>query len=245
MNHLFPYLFAMPWHDILIPPVSLLEKIVRAIVVYLFLIFALKAWGKRVMAQLNPFDLVVLLILSNTVQNAIIGNDNSISGGVIGALALLVFNNFVVRRLYGHVRLEKWFEGKPDLLIEHGKLREDILKRDGVSKHEVVTAAHKQGFDSLNDIEKAVLTPGGRPLVLPPHADDRRVTADGAAGPPRPDRAAYICENAAGRRMNDVMLVTISASVNPGVVESVFHSGSPANWPQFFSRAAMFSNTSM
>jgi len=160
MNHLFPYLFAMPWHDILIPPVSVLEKIVRAIVVYLFLIFALRAWGKRVMAQLNPFDLVVLLILSNTVQNAIIGNDNSISGGVIGAVALLVFNSFVVRRLYGHARLEKWVEGKPDLLIEHGKLREDILKRDGVSKHEVVTAAHKQGFDSLNDIEKAVLTPG-------------------------------------------------------------------------------------
>ncbi len=160
----------------------LLEKIVRAIVVYLFLIFALKSWGKRVMAQLNPFDLVVLLILSNTVQNAIIGNDNSISGGVIGALALLLFNNFVVRRLYGHARLEKWLEGKPDLLIEHGKLREDILKRDGVSKHEVVTAAHKQGFDSLNDIEKAVLAPGGRPLVLPPHADDRRVATDGAAG---------------------------------------------------------------
>ncbi len=160
MNHLFPHLFAMPWHDILIPPVSVLEKIVRAIVVYLFLIFALKAWGKRVMAQLNPFDLVVLLILSNTVQNAIIGNDNSVSGGLIGAVALLLFNNFVVRRLYGHVRLEKWFEGRSDLLIEHGKLREDILKRDGVSKHEVVTAAHKQGFDSLNDIEKAVLTPG-------------------------------------------------------------------------------------
>jgi uncharacterized membrane protein YcaP (DUF421 family) len=161
MNHLFPHLFAMPWHDILVPPVSVLEKILRVIAVYLFLIFALKAWGKRVMAQLNPFDLVVLLILSNTVQNAIIGNDNSVSGGLIGAVALLVFNNFVVRRLYGHSRVERWFEGKPDLLIEHGKIRDEILRRDGVSKHEVVMAAHKQGFDSLGDIEKAVLAPGG------------------------------------------------------------------------------------
>lgn len=161
MNHLSLHLFAMPWHDILVPPVSVLEKVLRAIVVYVFLIFALKVWGKRVMAQLNPFDLVVLLILSNTVQNAIIGNDNSVSGGLIGAVALLVFNNFVVRRLYGHTRLEKWVEGKPDLLIEHGRIREEILKRDGVSKHEVVMAAHKQGFDSLTDIEKAVLAPGG------------------------------------------------------------------------------------
>src|SRR4051812_31533825 len=141
--------------------VPIVEKILRAIVVYVFLIFALKIWGKRVMAQLNPFDLVVLLILSNTVQNAIIGNDNSVSGGLIGAVALLVFNNFVVRRLYGHSRLEKWVEGTPDLLIEHGKLREEILKRDGVSRHEVIMAAHKQGFDSLNDVEKAVLAPGG------------------------------------------------------------------------------------
>jgi uncharacterized membrane protein YcaP (DUF421 family) len=147
--------------DMFALPVPIVEKILRAIVVYIFLIFALKFWGKRVMAQLNPFDLVVLLILSNTVQNAIIGNDNSVSGGLIGAVALLLFNNFVVRRLYGHARLEKWVEGKPDLLIEHGKLREEILKRDGVSKHEVVMAAHKQGFDSLNDVEKAVLAPGG------------------------------------------------------------------------------------
>jgi len=158
MNHWLPI---QSLTDMFALPVPVVEKILRALTVYVFLIFALKFWGKRVMAQLNPFDLVVLLILSNTVQNAIIGNDNSVSGGLIGAVALLLFNNFVVRRLYGHARLEKWVEGKPDLLIEHGKLREEILKREGVSKHEVVMAAHKQGFDSLKDIEKAVLAPGG------------------------------------------------------------------------------------
>jgi uncharacterized membrane protein YcaP (DUF421 family) len=147
--------------DMFVVPVPVLEKILRAILVYLFLIVALKIWGKRVMAQLNPFDLVVLLILSNTVQNAIIGNDNSFTGGVIGAVALLVFNNFVVRRLYGHTRLERWLEGRSDLLIEHGQVKPERLKKDGVSKHELVMAAHKQGFDSFNDIEKAVLAPGG------------------------------------------------------------------------------------
>jgi len=158
MGHLLP---TQSLTDMFLVPVPVLEKIIRAILVYLFLILALKVWGKRVMAQLNPFDLVVLLILSNTVQNAIIGNDNSFTGGVIGAMALLLFNNFVVRRLYGHTKLERWLEGRSDLLIEHGKVRMERLEKDGVSKHELVMAAHKQGFDSFNDIEKAVLAPGG------------------------------------------------------------------------------------
>jgi uncharacterized membrane protein YcaP (DUF421 family) len=158
MGHLLP---AQSLTDMFVVPVPVLEKVIRAILVYVFLIFALKIWGKRVMAQLNPFDLVVLLILSNTVQNAIIGNDNSLTGGLLGAVALLVFNNFVVRSIYGHAKLERWLEGRSDLLIEHGKLRMERLQRDGVSKHELIMAAHKQGFDSFNDIEKAVLGPGG------------------------------------------------------------------------------------
>src|SRR5467141_3881469 len=82
------------------------EKILRPIVVYVFLIAGLRLAGKRELAQLNPFDLVVLLTLSNTVQNAIIGNDNSITGGIIGAATLLAINYLVVRFLYGHKKLE-------------------------------------------------------------------------------------------------------------------------------------------
>ena len=147
--------------DMFVLPVPFIEKIARTLVVYLFLIFAFKYGGKRLLAQLNPFDLVVLLILSNTVQNAIIGNDNSVTGGLVGAAALLLFNSFVVRRFYSHARLEKWLEGKPDLLIENGKLKPETLQKDGVSRHELAVAAHKQGFDSLGDVEKAVLAPGG------------------------------------------------------------------------------------
>src|SRR6478735_8989377 len=100
MSHIWENLF------VLTNDVSLLEKILRPILVYTFLIIGLRLAGKRELAQLNPFDLVVLLTLSNTVQNAIIGNDNTFVGGVIGATTLLAVNYFVVRFLYTHERLE-------------------------------------------------------------------------------------------------------------------------------------------
>src|SRR5205809_6755737 len=101
------------------------EKILRPIVVYFFLVVGLRLAGKRELAQLNPFDLVVLLTLSNTVQNAIIGDDNSVVGGIVGATALLVVNYLVVRFLYRHARLERLVEGDADVLMEDGKVRFD------------------------------------------------------------------------------------------------------------------------
>src|SRR5881394_1644075 len=110
------------WRDLLHPDVSILEKILRPILIYLFLIISLRLAGKRELAQLNPFDLVVLLTLSNTVQNAIIGDDNSVTGGIIGASALLLTNYLVVRFLYRHERLERLVEGDPDVLMENGEV---------------------------------------------------------------------------------------------------------------------------
>src|SRR5580765_6410818 len=101
-------------HDMFSLGVPLIEKILRPVFVYIFLIVGLRLAGKRELAQLNPFDLVVLLTISNTVQNAIIGDDSSITGGVIGATTLLLVNHFVVRYLYGHERLERLVEGDPD-----------------------------------------------------------------------------------------------------------------------------------
>src|SRR5438874_4626784 len=103
----------------------IVEKILRPIIVYAFLIVGLRIAGKRELAQLNPFDLIVLLTLSNTVQNAIIGNDNSLTGGLIGAATLLLVNSGVVRFLYTHERLERLVEGDPELLIDHGIVKED------------------------------------------------------------------------------------------------------------------------
>src|SRR2546422_9769717 len=100
-------------HDMFALGLPVLEKILRPIVVYVFLVGGLRLAGKRELAQLNPFDLVVLLTLSNAVQNAIIGDDNSITGGVIGATTLLLVNHWVVRYLYSHERLERLVEGDP------------------------------------------------------------------------------------------------------------------------------------
>src|SRR6476661_8833489 len=94
------------WTDMFILTLPVLEKILRPIFVYAFLIIGLRISGKRELAQLNPFDLVVLLTLSNTVQNAIIGDDNSVTGGIVGAVALLVVNYGVVRFLYDHRKLD-------------------------------------------------------------------------------------------------------------------------------------------
>ena len=137
------------------------EKMLRPIVVYFFLIAGLRLAGKRELAQLNPFDLVVLLTLSNTVQNAIIGDDNSVTGGLLGAATLLVVNNAVVRFLYAHDKLEQLVEGAADVLIENGVIRPDRLREELITLQELEAAAHKQGLASLDEVDRAVLEPGG------------------------------------------------------------------------------------
>jgi uncharacterized membrane protein YcaP (DUF421 family) len=149
------------WHDIFVLGAPPLEKVLRPMVVYLFLVVLLRAFGKRELAQLNPFDLVVLLSLSNTVQNAIIGNDNSLTGGLLGALTLLVANYLVVRFLFRHRRLDQIFEGKPTVLVEHGHVVKKALAQELLTHAELMTVLHRQGFDTLEEVERCVLEPGG------------------------------------------------------------------------------------
>ena len=149
------------WSDLLHPDISVLEKIIRTVMVYSFLIIGLRIAGKRELAQLNTFDLVVLLLLSNSVQNAIIGADNSVVGGIVGATALLAVNYMVVRFFFSHERLDHLMEGTPDVLIENGKIRVDRLKKELITREELQAAARRQGFASLEECERAVLEPGG------------------------------------------------------------------------------------
>ena len=143
-------------------PVSFLEKIVRPVLVYLVLVYGLKTIGKRVLAQLNPFDLVVLLTLSNTVQNAIIGNDTSLLGGVIGAAALLAANAVLVRFFYRGPEMTQIASGETDIcLIADGQLQEDAMRRLHINAGELIAKAHERGFDSLDEVESAVLYPNG------------------------------------------------------------------------------------
>jgi uncharacterized membrane protein YcaP (DUF421 family) len=163
------------WSDMLHLGVPVLEKILRPILVYAFLVVGLRLAGKRELAQLNAFDLVVLLTLSNTGQNASIGEDNSVSGGVmyatttlrlrcggvIGATTLLVVNYTVVRFLYGHERLDQLVEGAATVLIDHGEIQRTRLKQELITIAELETAAHKQGLGSLDEVERAVIETGG------------------------------------------------------------------------------------
>jgi uncharacterized membrane protein YcaP (DUF421 family) len=149
------------WKDMFVLALPLAEKILRPICVYVFLVVSLRLSGKRELVQLNPFDLVVLLTLSNTVQNAIIGDDNTVTGGIIGASSLLVVNYLVVRFLYNHRSLDQLVEGRADILIEDGKVKTHHLKKELITMSQLEAAARKQGFDSLGEVQQCVLEPGG------------------------------------------------------------------------------------
>ena len=152
---MFDNMFVMP------EGVTILEKVLRPILVYFFMVIGIRLAGKRQMAQLNPFDLVVLLILSNTVQNAIIGNDNTVWGGVVGATTLLLLNYGVNRFLYNHHRLENLIEGEPDILIEKGCINRKHIESELITMQELEAAARKQGFATLDEVDQAILESGG------------------------------------------------------------------------------------
>ena len=149
------------WNDLFVIGLPILEKIIRPILVYLALVVLLRIFGKRELAQLNPFDLVVLLSLSNTVQNAIIGNDNSVTGGILGAVTLLATNYLVVRFLFKHRRLDQLVEGKSTTLIERGRILQKNLAKELLSHSELLTVLHRQGFDDVSEVEQCVLEPSG------------------------------------------------------------------------------------
>src|SRR3954470_17404775 len=143
------------------------EKMLRPVIVYVFLIIGLRLAGKRELAQLNPLDLIVLLTLSNTVQNAIIGDDNSVTGGVIGAITLLAVNYVVVRFLYRHERIEELVEGHAVTLVQDGELVHPTCAREFITAEELQSAARRQGLENLAAVKTAILEPGGTITFIP------------------------------------------------------------------------------
>jgi uncharacterized membrane protein YcaP (DUF421 family) len=145
------------WHF----DISWEEKVLRTVVVYLFLLVGLRLAGKRELGQFNPFDLVVLLLLSNTLQNAIIGNDNSLAGGLLGAGVLLAVNYVVVRFLYRHPTIERWVEGDPDVLVRDGECIDHRMSRELITRDQLEAAARRQGIESLDRVRECRLETGG------------------------------------------------------------------------------------
>jgi len=149
------------WNDMLVSGVPMAEKVIRTVAVYAFLIGGLRLFGKRELGQLNPLDFIVLLLLSNTVQNAIIGNDNSLVGGLLGAFVLMIVNSALVWYTYRHPRVRRWVEGRPDELVKDGHVLERALEHNQISREELIAAARKQGIEHLGDVACARLEVSG------------------------------------------------------------------------------------
>jgi len=157
-------------------PLPILEKLARPVVIYLVLVVLLRVFGKRELAQLNPFDLVVLLSLSNTVQNAIIGDDNSVTGGIIGAFGLLAINWLVVRVLFRSQRLTRALEGRSTTLIRNGQIDLKAMNREMLSREELLSVVHRQGFEDFHQVRNCQLEPNGTFYIeaYEPSVDDKR-----------------------------------------------------------------------
>ena len=149
------------WHDIFSLPLPVGEKILRALLIYLFLIVAFRFAGKRELGQSNTLDLAVLLLVANAVQNGIIGPDDSVTGAVIGAAALFTLNGLVSRSVFWLPWLQPLVEGQPTVLIEHGTVLRHALRREDVSLPELRSIARRQGYADLGEVETAILEING------------------------------------------------------------------------------------
>ena len=149
------------WGHLMTSEVSIAEKALRTVAVYLFLVAGLRLFGKRELGQLNPLDVIVLLLLANTVQNAIIGNDDSLAGGLVGAAVLFVLNAVLVRLAYRNPRVRRLIEGRAEEVIRDGHVLPSALRRNLITREELEAAARKQGIDHLKDVECAHLEVSG------------------------------------------------------------------------------------
>ncbi|MBC7560947.1 MAG: DUF421 domain-containing protein [Dermatophilaceae bacterium] len=137
------------------------EKIARTLAVYLGLAVIMRLAGKRQLAQLNSFDLIVMLLVSNVVQNAIIGPDNSVGGGLLGAVVLVGFNSVLERVASLSTRTTMIFEGTSTTLVSDGQIQEGQVRRTGLRDTEVISALRHQGANAVGDVRRATLEPGG------------------------------------------------------------------------------------
>ncbi|WP_435174498.1 DUF421 domain-containing protein [Actinacidiphila sp. bgisy145] len=184
----------MIWHDLWNMQIPASEKVLRTVLVYIGLAVLLRVAGKRDLAQLNSFDLVVMLLLSNVVQNAVIGSDNSLAGGLLGAVVLVALNSLMVRLVNCFPRLVRIFEGRSTALIRDGQVISKSLHRLGLRRADVVAACRRQGADDIGEITDATLSPGGA-LVVTLDKKYRDATIDDV------------------RRENDLLLTRIRAEL--------------------------------
>lgn len=161
----------MVWNDLVVVQIPLIEKVLRTVAVYLGIAILMRIGGKRDLAQLNTLDLVVMLLLANIVQNATIGPDNSVLGGLIGAAVLIAINAIAVRISNLSETTVRIFEGTPTVLVHDGRYLERELRKEGIRKADVAAALRRQNAGNVQQVATATLAPSGAFIVdLQPEA---------------------------------------------------------------------------
>ena len=150
-----------------IPDIPILEKILRSLAVYVFLLIAFRLIGKRQVAQMTPFDLIVLLMISNVLQNAMIGPDNSIFGGIVGVVTIFVMNGVVARLTFASRRCERLIDGQPTRLVHDGHVDEAAMARELVTRAELHAALREAGLAEVSEARFVMLEATGRITVGP------------------------------------------------------------------------------
>lgn len=149
--------------------------VLRTAVIYLVILFGLRLTGKREIGQMTVFDLVLLLLIANAVQNAMVGPDTSLLGGILAAGVLLVLNAVVARLRLRWPRLRHLIEGSPTLLILRGQVIADHLRREGLDEETLAAALREHGVADLSEVEMAVLETDGSISVVPAGQPTKRV----------------------------------------------------------------------
>ncbi len=149
------------WHNIFGLGVSVGEKVIRSVLIYLFLLVAFRLFGKRELGQASTLDLAVLVLVANAVQNGIIGNDVSVTGAVIGAMVLFGMNAAFARAAFRVPWMSWVLEGSPSTLISEGQIDRRALRREQISLPELRAIARRQGFAELSEVFTAILETNG------------------------------------------------------------------------------------
>jgi uncharacterized membrane protein YcaP (DUF421 family) len=166
------------WHAMFVEQIPFTEKVLRTVLVYALIALLFRLSGKRGLANLSTFDFVVIFLLSNVVQNAVIGSDTSVTGGVVGAVTLVVVNALVNRVVAGNAVAARIFDGQPTTVIRDGHVIQRALVHLGVRRSELDNAVHMQNGDDVSEIQDGILEPGGQLVLTLKRADQSATHAD-------------------------------------------------------------------
>jgi uncharacterized membrane protein YcaP (DUF421 family) len=159
-------LYFINWHDLLMPKPSWAEKLLRPVLVYVSLLIIFRLISKRDLAQATLFDFLIILLISNVVQNAMIGDDNSVLGAGAGAVMLILIAGALNRLTSRNRRARVLLEGNPQLLVSHGKILDEQMHKSNVSHNDLLAAIRKQGIARLSDVSFAILELDGTISVI-------------------------------------------------------------------------------